>query len=349
MTNMHYTLTFNTAAVKYQLHSSFGALDSLIDPANSIIITDTDVAGLYPHLFTGHRTVIIPAGERNKTLETVQYITEQLLQHQAHRKTFLVGIGGGTVTDITGFVASIYMRGLPFGFVPTTLLGMVDAAIGGKNGVNMGLHKNLLGTITQPQFILYFPSFLETLPIEEWSNGFAEVIKYACIFDKELFEELSDNNINYYQQNREALTTLISRCVDWKNKTVLEDEKESDKRKLLNFGHTAGHALETQYHIPHGHAVALGMIIACMVSEQVEGLDISVRKKLVALLQQYKLPTIISFDIEQVMNLLKMDKKRTTDAIDYIVLEGIGKAVIKNIQFDTIEKALVSFKDAGNY
>lgn len=346
---MQYTLTFHNAQVSYQLHSSFGALATLIDPANSILITDTDVAGLYPHLFTGHKTIIIPSGESNKTLATAQYIMEQLVQHQAHRGTFLVGIGGGMVTDITGFVASVYMRGLSFGFVPTTLLAMVDAAIGGKNGVNMGLHKNFIGTITQPQFILYFPSFLATLTDTDWSNGFAEAIKYACIFDKELFEELSSHNIAYYKENSDALAALIARCVDWKNKIVQQDEKESSTRKLLNFGHTAGHAFETLHRLPHGHAVALGMIVACIVSEQTEGLDKNIRTRLITLLQQYNLPTHLSFDVQAVMQLLKMDKKRNADAIDYIVLEELGKGIIKNTDFLTIENALVTFSHASNH
>src|SRR5690606_27557746 len=125
-------------------------------------------------------------------------IVQQLMEHKAHRKTFLLGVGGGMVTDITGFLAAIYMRGLRFGFVPTTLLGMVDASIGGKNGINIGLHKNMVGTIQQPEFILFDNQLLSTLPNEEWSNGFAEVIKSACLFDAALFGELAANNIAYY-------------------------------------------------------------------------------------------------------------------------------------------------------
>ncbi len=345
---MQYTLTFPSGEVQYHLNSSFGALDMLIDTKNCILLTDTNIAGLYPHLIAGHKTIIIPAGENNKTIETVQYITEQLVCHQAHKKTFLVGIGGGVVTDIAGFAASIYMRGIPFGFIPTTLLAMVDAAIGGKNGVNTGLYKNLLGTIRQPQFILYMPSFLQTLPVEEWNNGFAEVIKYGCLFDKELFEELEQNSIEYYQEHSEALTALIARCTDWKNKVVLADEHEKSERKLLNFGHTAGHAFEILYHLKHGHAVALGMIVACVVSEQIDEVNEAVRKRLISLLKKYKLPTQLKFDMNEVMNVLKLDKKRSDNSIDYIILESIGKGVIKNIQFSVIEKALAIFADAGN-
>jgi 3-dehydroquinate synthase len=341
---MQYTLTFPTGQVKYRLNSSFGALDTLVDTKNCILITDTDVAGLHSNLLSGHRTIIIPSGEQSKTLETVQYITDQLIQHHAHRKTFLVGVGGGTVTDITGFVASIYMRGLSFGFIPTTLLAMVDAAVGGKNGVNIGLHKNLLGTIKQPEFILYLPTFLQSLPDIEWSNGFAEIIKYACLFDKEMFDELDQNNIQYYKDNHDALAALISRCVDWKNKIVQEDEKEQHQRKLLNFGHTAGHAFENLYHFHHGQAVALGMIVAGIVSES----SPSVKKQIITLLEKYKLPTSISFKTEEVMKILKMDKKRTDDTIDYIVLKNIGSAGIKNISFDVIQNALIQFKDEGS-
>ena len=173
---------------------------------------------------------------------------------------------------------------------------MTHAAIGGKNGVNMEFHKNILGTIQQPKFILYDGAFLKTLPDEEWSNGFAEIIKYACLFDDDLYRELHQHTIDFYKQNDQALEQLIAKCADWKNKTVLADEKEQNSRKLLNFGHTAGHAIETLYNLPHGHAVALGMIVACIVSEKVCGLDKKAKESLIELLLQYNLPIRLSIN-----------------------------------------------------
>lgn len=346
---MQYSVTFPGGTVKYLFNSSFEQASHWLNPADCIIITDSHVNGLYNRLFTDFKAVItIPAGEEYKNFSTILSITQQLLSHEAHRKTTLIGVGGGMITDITGFIASVYMRGVPFGYVPTSLLGMVDASIGGKNGVNIGLQKNLLGTITQPGFILFDTAFLNTLPETEWSNGFAEVIKYACLFDKELFTELADRNTEYYKNDSTTTAALIARCADWKNKIVLADERESGMRKLLNFGHTAGHAVETVCKIPHGHAVALGMVVACRLSEQY-GLSKTVSEQLQTLLEQYCLPTNIQADTNELMRVLTMDKKRDKDGIDFILLKEIGKAEIQNITFDHIRQAIANFTYADNH
>jgi 3-dehydroquinate synthetase len=252
------------------------------------------------------------------------------------------------VTDITGFVASVYMRGVPFGFVPTSLLGMVDAAIGGKNGVNLGLHKNLIGNIQQPRFILYDAQFLQTLPEREWSNGFAEVIKYALLFDERMFTELSKKDISYYKENPNALSALIESCVNMKNKIVLADEQETGARKLLNFGHTTGHAFETLYQLPHGYAIGLGMIVACIISEKY-GLHSSAKNKLAIALLKYQLPITLDFDKNRVMDVLRMDKKADNDTVDFIMLQHVGEAVVKNIPFEVIENALAYFTYASSH
>jgi 3-dehydroquinate synthase len=344
---MEYSVSFPTGTVQY----CFAGIKELLKKApadSSIIITDSNVATLYQHVVASYRTIIIPAGEEHKTQQTIQSITEQLLEFKAHKKTTIIGFGGGIVTDIAGYAASIYMRGVPFGFVPTTLLAMVDAAVGGKNGVNFGLHKNMLGTIRQPSFILYDTALLHTLPDMEWSNGFAEIIKYACIFDAPLFAELATHIINYYKDDSAALNELIQRCVNWKNKTITEDETENNVRKLLNFGHTAGHAIETLYNLPHGQAISLGMLVACSISEKECGLSSDIRKQLSMVLQQYKLPTSLKLHTEQLMDILVMDKKRNNNTIDYVVLSSIGSALIKPLHFETIRTALDHFSDAGN-
>lgn len=345
---MQYSVTFPGGTVRYLFSSSFEHISQWLTPIDCIIITDTNVRALYHPFFSDFKAVItIPTGESHKNFSTILSITQQLLQHEAHRKTFLLGVGGGMVTDITGLIASVYMRGLPFGFVPTTLLGMVDASIGGKNGVNIGLQKNLLGTISQPDFILFDANFLNTLSDEEWSNGFAEVIKYACLFDKELFAELAERDIQYYKNDSTATSALMARCADWKNKIVLADERESGMRKLLNFGHTAGHAFETVCNIPHGHAVALGMLVACQLSKQY-GLNDAVGKQLHTLLQQYGLPTTIQADTDELMRILVMDKKRDNMGIDFIMLKEVGNAEIQQIDFDTIRLAIEAFINESN-
>jgi len=342
---MQQTITFPSGQVNYFFHSSFEEIWKTYDKEHTIIITNEHIAKLYANLFKGLKILVIPPAENSKVLDTIGSLSKQLLQLEATRKTLLIGVGGGVVTDITGFLASVYMRGVSFGFVPTTLLGMVDAAVGGKNGVNLGMNKNILGTITQPQFILYDTSFLDTLPDDEWSNGFAEIIKYACIFDAEMFDELGKRNISYYKDADDAaLGKLIETCVAWKNKKVIEDEKETGVRKLLNFGHTTAHAIENLYELPHGKAVGIGMLIACMVSTQVAGLDKGATEQLKSLLNQYHLPVRLKIDSRKAMEILKMDKKRKDDMIDYIVLEKIGKAAIHALPLDVIENALIAYE-----
>lgn len=345
---MHYSVTFPDKTVRYLLNSRFSYLKELAEPSECIIITDSNVARIYAALFKPFKAVIsIPSGEENKTTDSVLNIIQQLLEHEAHRKTYIVGVGGGLVTDITGTVASLYMRGVKFGYVPTSLLGMVDAAIGGKNGVNYKQQKNLLGTFNQPEFILFDTDLLNTLPAEEWSNGFAEVIKYACLFDKKLFDELAENDISFYKNNKAALTSLINKCVDWKNKIVLADERESGRRKLLNFGHTVGHAIETVHYIPHGHAVALGMLIACKLSEAY-GLDKAVFRLLKTLLEKYELPTEINTDTDKLMSVISMDKKRTKKGVDFILLKETGNAYIQHTELEQIKNTIEEFTNAGN-
>ncbi|MBS1688900.1 MAG: 3-dehydroquinate synthase [Bacteroidetes bacterium] len=346
--SMQYSLSFPSGEVNYIFSNATEALTAITAKDSCILITDANVAALYPPFFEGYKTLIVSAGEANKTWESIKIVAEKLLEYEAHRNTLLIGVGGGVITDLTGFIASTYMRGVAFGYIPTTLLGMADAAIGGKNGINLGLHKNILGTIQQPKFLLYDVAFLSTLPDEEWSNGFAEVIKYACLFDEALYQELSQHNIHFYKHNDQDLERLIAKCADWKNKTVLADEKEQNGRKLLNFGHTAGHAIETLYNLPHGQAVALGMIIACTVSEKACGLNSAVKENLKALLLQYNLPVQLLINPGRVMEILIMDKKRNQDSIDFIVLNKVGEAEIKSLSFDIIQQALVSFAHASS-
>lgn len=337
-------ITFPSGTVSYYFSSSVQHLPQCCDMQQVIFVTDSNIATLYPQVFAGHKTVVIPAGEQSKHMDTITQLCRQLLQLEATRSTILVGVGGGVITDITGFLASVYMRGVQCGFVPTTLLGMVDAAVGGKNGVDLDLYKNTIGTIRQPSFILYDTQFLQTLPQTEWSNGFAEIIKYACIFDETLFEALSAKDLTYYMQQPDALQEVINTCVSWKNKTVLTDEQETGMRKLLNFGHTAGHAIETLYGLPHGAAVSIGMMIAAAISVTESGLAPEAVIRLQQTLQQYQLPVWQETDTSKVMALLRADKKRKNDTIAYILLKSIGDGHIQPLTFPVIEKAISAYE-----
>lgn len=314
-----------------------------------VVITDNQVQRLYNDFPENVSVLSIPTGEGSKSLETIRFLTEELLRLGADRSTVLVGFGGGVVTDITGFVAAIYKRGVPFGFIPSTLLAMVDASIGGKNGINSGAFKNVLGTIRQPEFLFLDTSLLSTLPREEWANGFAEIIKYACISDAALYSLLSDGNLQELQNDVERTKMLIQRCCNLKIQVVVEDEQERSRRKLLNFGHTVGHAIENLYNLSHGQAISIGMMVAARLSEQLTGLPSQVTASLQRLLRQYELPTSYLFNPDEVMRTLSADKKRRGDLIDFILLERVGKAVIRPVALDDIHRILELYLHEGNH
>lgn len=188
------TYKFSNSSVDYYLAFGISYLKEIVDKKNTILITDENVYGHHEKRFKGWNTIVLKPGEEHKVQNTVDAVIEELIGMEADRKTTLVGIGGGVVTDITGYVASVYMRGIPFGFVPTSILAMVDASIGGKNGIDVGVYKNMVGVIRQPKFLLYDLAFLNTLPQSEWENGFAEIIKHACIKDAAMFRELESNS-----------------------------------------------------------------------------------------------------------------------------------------------------------
>src|SRR5579872_3436532 len=221
---------FSGKATSCYLDADFSYLERLVDKDHTVLITDERVFGAQQRKFGGWNTIVINAGEEFKVQGTVDSIIEQLIGMGADRKTWLVGVGGGVVTDIAGYVAAIYMRGLPFGFVPTSILAMVDASIGGKNGIDVGMYKNMVGTIRQPQFLLYDYSLLKSLPKEEWVNGFAEIIKHAAIKDAALFRELEKNKLSTYQKDKSALARLIRRNVVIKSNVVEKDEFEQGER-----------------------------------------------------------------------------------------------------------------------
>jgi 3-dehydroquinate synthetase len=231
----------------------------------------------------------------------------------------------------------VYMRGLKFGFVPTTLLSMVDASIGGKNGVDVGVYKNLVGTITQPEFILFDYSLLYTMPENEWVNGCAEIIKHGCIKDAELFAALEGNTLYELKTRSELLAAVIERNVTIKSNVVKNDEFETGERRLLNFGHTLGHAIENNYQLSHGHAVSIGMVAAATISEEINGFNSTDKARLIKVLEQYHLPVHYSYNKEKVFETLVMDKKRAGNAMNFILLKSIGEAEVKSISLEQLK------------
>src|SRR5665647_248014 len=328
---------FSGKTIECFFDAEFAAIENLVKKENTIFITDENIFAKQSQKFTGWKTIVLKAGEQFKNQKAVDEVINQLIEMHADRQSFIVGIGGGVVTDITGFVASVYMRGVKFGFVPTSILAMVDASIGGKNGIDVGVYKNLVGVINHPEFLLYDYSFLETLPAEEWVNGFAEIIKHACIKDKEMFAFLEVNSLAKFQSSFDFTGKLIEKNVDIKYSVVSNDEHETGERKLLNFGHTIGHAIENTSKLAHGNAISIGMVAACIISQQINEFSGSDTQKVKELLSKYQLPISLNFDKEKTWNILLHDKKKSGTDMSFVVLDAIGKGSVKRIPLSDLQ------------
>ena len=321
------------------------------------VITDNCVGGLYGKKFLaglkdiGLNAFLIefPAGEASKNIDTVLDIAGKLMEAGADRETCLIALGGGVVGDIAGFVASIFMRGVPYIQIPTTLVAQVDSSIGGKTGIDLPYGKNLLGTFYQPRAVFANLSFLETLPEKEFNNGLAEIIKYGIIDDEKMFRALECNMDAIKSKDRKLLLNLVESCCRIKKSIVEIDEKEQGLRRILNFGHTLGHALETisQYTITHGEGVALGMIAAARISEKMGYLKNDETKRIEALVSEAGLPVKIpkSLDRDEIIARLRMDKKKKGDIIHFVLLKKIGMPFIdKSIEPKLIAAVIEEMK-----
>ncbi len=326
-----------------------GLHKQLLEYSNVFIIIDNNLQSLAEQ-FKEFSPICLEFGEQNKVLESVEKISITLLERGADRDALIVGIGGGITTDITGFTASIYKRGVKFAFVPTTLLAQVDASIGGKNGVNLHSYKNILGTINQPQWIYICPQLLQTLPEHEFKAGIAEVLKTFILFDKEwylkaveYFTEVSNKFSNAdisgstygkiaVEHNLELLTEIIGKCAQYKSGVVERDEFEKGERRLLNLGHTFAHSIEklTQGEISHGYAVSIGMVIAAKIAEAMGVAQKGFKQQLIQDLRSTGLPALLE-DCESTANLkmcdlaqaIKKDKKVHGSNIHFILPKGL--------------------------
>lgn len=332
---------FSGKETLFYFDATFNLLEKIVSKEKAIIITDENLFQAYKRKLKGFNTIVLKPGEQFKVQQTVDVIIDQLILLGADRQTTLIGFGGGVITDITGYVAGIYMRGIEVGYIPTSLLAMVDAAIGGKNGIDVGVYKNMVGLIRQPSFLIYDYSLLKTLPLAEWKNGFAEIIKHACIKDSKMFIELEQNSISKYKKNPELLASLITRNALTKIKVVQQDEFEKGDRKLLNFGHTLGHAIENMYQLSHGEAISIGMTYAALMSQQLKFYKEA--ERVINLLHQYGLPTVAEFDAKKAFNILLKDKKRQEDSINYILLQKTGKAVVQPLLLVQLQEIFKQF------
>ncbi len=302
-----------------------------------VIITDSNVRRCHGFRFSDYDTIEIESGEQNKTLEAVEKIYQKFLELELDRSSFVTAIGGGMVCDVAGFAASTFMRGIDFGFVPSTLLAQVDASIGGKNGVNFQGFKNLVGVFNQPQFVLCDTDLLYTLPEKELACGIAEVVKHALIQSASLFEYLEQEWASLLSLQKDTVEKVINDSVVIKSWIVQSDALEKGVRKKLNFGHTLGHAIEKEAQISHGEAISIGMVLASKISAARGMISSQEVDHITSLLKKLKLPTEVSSSKEVILDAIKKDKKRQGKDIHFVLLAEIGKAEVTPMTYAELE------------
>jgi 3-dehydroquinate synthase len=303
------------------------AVIKLLPDTGVVILTDDNVREIYGKGFPPFPVISIRPGEESKQLKTVESLCRKLLKKGLDRTGFILAIGGGVVCDIAGFLSSVYLRGIRCGYVSTSLLSQVDASTGGKTGVNLGKVKNIIGTFSQPEFVICDTTMLRTLADDEYSSGLAELIKTGIIGDSELFELVENNVTGILKRDRYLMARLVARSVKFKGSVVAEDERESDLRRILNFGHTFGHAFELYLSVKHGFAVAAGIEIATAFSQKKGYLSIDEEKRIADVLKRYKLTSQLNIPVSAMENLIMHDKKKSGNDIHFVFTAGIGKAL----------------------
>ena len=336
-----HTITGKTGTSDIVLGEHFRNLEKYTGTRKYVIVADETVHKLYGELFATEHVLVIGSGEHIKTLDTVKDIYQKFLEIELDRSSCVIAVGGGIVCDIAGFAASTFLRGIPFGFVPTTLLSQVDASVGGKNGVNFQGYKNLVGVFSQPEFVLIDTDFLKTLESRTLGCGFAEAIKHGAIADPDLFSFMEEHFCDIRHLAPESIERIVNDSIVIKSSIVNQDEKEHGERRKLNFGHTFGHAIEKTLKLPHGEAIAIGMMVAANLSQQFGLLSNSDVARLSHVLELFDLPRSLDADNKAPLKeALRKDKKRYGESIKFILLEGIGKAVIQDVSIQTLEKTL---------
>ena len=315
---------------------------SLLGKGRAVIVTDSNVkeywldetkkslqlAGIQTSVF------VFPAGEESKSKETLFELIEFMAENRITRSDFAVALGGGVTGDMTGLAASLYLRGIPFVQVPTTLLAAVDSSVGGKTAVNLKAGKNLMGAFYQPELVLCDTRTLDTLSDEIFADGMAEVIKYGVIFDRELFDRVKGGDV------KSDIEKIIARCVELKRDVVARDEFDKGDRQLLNFGHTMAHSIEkcSNFEISHGSAVAIGMVISAKASAKLGWSDEDCTAEIINANKNNNLPTECGFAPNDLADVALSDKKRTGGTINFVVPEVMGRCVLKKIPVETLYK-----------
>ncbi len=320
------------------LHEVGEYVAKIKNPCKAVIITDVTVNTLYGEMISKSLeekgfsviTFSFASGEKSKTLETASKILNFLAENEISKSDILLAVGGGVVGDITGFCASIYLRGLQFIQIPTTILSAVDSSVGGKTGVDLQAGKNLVGAFHHPLLVLCDIDTFNTLDEEIRKDGLCEVIKYGCILDKDLFQLMIDADFEEYSEE------IIERCVRLKAEIVCQDEFDNGIRQILNYGHTIGHAIESlsDYSISHGKAVGMGMYMI----EKAAGSGLHL--KIDVILKKYGIESKTTYSSSDIYQKAKRDKKISRENINLILLEEIGKAKILTLPMNELEEFL---------
>lgn len=329
-------LSVKTSMGDYNIIIARGSIKTLSDYCNTdkkaLVVTDSGVPFEYAETvskqFKNVVIKVIPQGEKSKSFNTYKGLLEVLNENAFTRADCIVAVGGGVVGDLSGFTAATYMRGIDFYNIPTTLLSQVDSSIGGKTAIDFGGYKNTVGAFYQPKAVIIDPDVLKTLSKRQFDNGLAESIKMAATSDKELFEMLENNNAE------DIIDTVIERSLKIKKAVVEEDEKELGLRKVLNFGHTAGHAIETAAGLSdflHGECVSMGMLAFS---------SHSVRERLINVLTKYNLPIKFDFPVDEILSAFRHDKKAKGDGVNVVFVNEIGSFEFKYLTFNELEKTV---------
>lgn len=318
------------------------------------IISDETVGKLYGKKLFEKLSVIKPDvfyieikdGEQNKSRESKAYIEDVLCQHNCNRDTLLIAIGGGVITDLTGFVAATYNRGIDVIYIPTSLLAMVDAAIGGKTAINTAYGKNLIGAFYLPSAIFISPCYLKTLSHQDYISAFAEILKHAFIYDKNYLQQLINNHQALMEKNLSTLNQVIEKSMMIKLSVTDKDLTEKGLREILNFGHTIGHAIEkvANFNISHGQAVAIGMVIEAKISHQLGLLEKNELNTIVQTIKLFELPTTLpkNFNLKALIEACAVDKKRKGQKCYFVLLKKIGQPHFENDLYShVIDKKII--------
>ena len=317
---------------KVYIGSAAELLSDLLPEGRVVVVSDGTIDRLYHPLLARYDSVLIGLGESIKTLQTVETIYRRFIELGVDRSTFVLAVGGGIVTDVTGFAASTFMRGLKFGFVSTTLLGQVDASVGGKNGVNIDGYKNMAGTFTQPQFVICDPSLLRTLPEREFRAGLAEMVKAAIIADPALFERLEQTSFEALRQDTELLAELIRAAIRVKADIVERDECEAGERRKLNLGHTLAHAIEkSSNRMNHGEAVAVGTALIAGAAVRLGVLKVEDRQRIVALLSRLGFELNPPVEMKRLLKEIGKDKKSERGFLHIVLPVAIGDCEVRKM------------------